>query len=800
MLVISGLASLTLAYFWRVIFTGQALFWGDLLLAFYPAHALWRQSLLRGDLPLWNPYIFAGMPLLADAQYATFYPSMVLQLFLPLHRALAVDLGLHVFMLAAFTYVFLRRLALSAASAFLGAVIFAFSGFVAVRVHHVSLIRTLAWLPLLLYVVAGFSLRRDTIRTALAVGAILAAMVLAGHMQTVLISGLIAVAFALWGLRSVRRTGGAGTDSAFVPLVAALALGALLAVAVAAAQVLPAVELVRQSERSGGTDYQFATSFSLPLRQLPMLFSPGLFGIPTRGIYWGEWLYWEMVGYAGIVPIMLALVGLLFSGRRDRAFWLLIGLAGVGLAVGNALPLYPIAYWVVPGIAYFRVPARFLVWYTFAVAVLAAAGLDWLRQSPPRPRLWLGFIAGAGVVAAAAGYWAAGGSTLLAVVRWLADGAVRSAAFFPPALKQTALDTVGEVAIREGRRFALLWVSAGILIGVGVLRRGAISFATPLLLLLTVLDLFSFGMNFYPPTAAANLYGETTSTRILDLRSPAHRMLTSPQFGSSVWLGTMTFRTGVDSPEALARFRDTLLPNTNVLHGVANVAGYSPLVVRSAQQFLALAIGQAAQNGGRSPLLDFLGARYIFSPASLAPPLRRVDGVPFNVWRNDGALPRGYLVTRYVVEPDEERRWRLLTEGIDLTRVVILDRPPEVDFGLRQVETPGRILRRSYGLTTVSFDLQLAHPAILVLSDTYYPGWRVYVDGRRQPLFRANHAFRAVFLPAGAKRVAFVYEPGSVRLGLAISGCSWLTVALVWLAGLRKRAGRARQWRSGRPG
>jgi hypothetical protein len=147
-------------------------------------------------------------------------------------------------MLSAFTYVFLRRLSLSGMSAFLGAVTFAFSGFVAVRVRQVSVIRTLAWLPLLLYVVAGFTSQRGIVRSSIPLAAVLAIMTLAGHMQTTLISGLLAIVLGLSRIGQFRGAEGAQGKSPLAAFAAAFALGSVLASALAAAQILPADELV----------------------------------------------------------------------------------------------------------------------------------------------------------------------------------------------------------------------------------------------------------------------------------------------------------------------------------------------------------------------------------------------------------------------------------------------------------------------------------------------------------------------------------------------------------------------------
>jgi hypothetical protein len=784
-LAVAGLGILSLVFFWREIFTDRALIWGDILFAFYPAHSLWRTAILRGELPLWNPYIFTGMPLLADSQYSSLYPSMLLNLLLPLHQALAVDLTLHVFLLAAFTYAFLRRLSLSGSSAFLGAVVFAFSGYVAVRIHHVSLIRTLAWLPLLLYMVAGITPRRSTLRASLPLAAVLAAMVFAGHMQTLLISGLLAAVFGVsrvWAARSR-----VAERSPLVTFVAVVAVGTALTLGLAAVQILPAMELVRQSDRGGGVDYGFATSYSLPARQLPMLVSPGLFGMPTRGVYWGDWLYWEMVGYAGVASVVLAVVAIFVGQGRGRFFWLGVGIAGVLLSLGRNFIVYPLAYLFVPGLAYFRVPARFLVWYVFAVAVLAAMGLEALRLDTGHRRSWVGTFSVLAAVAVGGTYWAAGGSGVLAAVRTLAQDALASAKLLPRDVAPAVLGAVDEVARTEGRRFLLLWASAGGAVLVVRLWRRAAAVAIVGVMVLVIGDLFSFGMGFYPTVDVQELRRRPTAVDLVEAWRGTYRILTTPRFVEGILRGVMTYQSGISDPSSLAQLRNALVPNLNVQYEVLNVAGYSPIGVQSVQQVLGLAITQAARHDGRSQLLDFLGARYLFTFARLGVPFRASYAGAYYVWHNDEALPRGYLVGQYVVARGEEERARLLAGGVDLRRTVVLEEKPPFEVAPAGVVL-GRIIGRSYDLNRVSFDVELTAPAILVLSDTYYPGWHVYVDGVRQPVFRANHAFRAVFLHRQARRVVFAYEPTTVKVGLWVSGVTWVGLIAAWLSRVGGRA------------
>ncbi len=786
LLAVGLLAALTAVFFGRLLFGGQALFFGDTIMGMYPALDLWRQYVAAGHLPLWNPYIFTGIPFLADAEFSTYYPTMVLNLLFPPHRAMAVDMALHVFMLAAGTYLFVRRHALSVVSSLLGAATFAFSGFVAVRVTQPNLIRTMAWLPLLLLAMGGLADPRTRRRALLLSGLVLAMQVLAGHLQTVLITGLLGVAYALW--RTVRFEDPARRLSTRVlSLGLMVLLAGVLALTLAAAQILPGVELVRQSDRSGGTSPGFATSFSLPLRQLPMLLAPGLFGNPVQELYWGDWLYWEMVGYAGVASFLLALLGLLGGRAPDRLLWGGVAFVGVVLALGEATPAYRVASSLLPPLRYFRVPARFFLWYGWAVAVLAAYGLEALRSSRLSFRGWR-VTAGLWLLVGTVGlYWAMGAPGVRTALQSLAEGAMRTARFFSTAFYPQVPALSWEIGHREGQRLALLWIGAGAVILALKTRRLSASLGAALLIMMVVVDLFSFGMNFYPTLAANEIYRPVPLERRIQLQGGAYRILTTPAFAFGTWVRAMT-RTSIQTAEDLFQYRSALVPNIGAHRGISNVYGYSPIELARSTQFIGLAVQQAAGRDGRSALLDFMATRYILTRANLAATYERIQQDGYFVWLNPRGLPRGFLVTDFVVQPSDGRVQKVLEGKWDPARVVILDRAPRQTYGLRPSDDPGKIVGRSYELSSVSFGLDLSDPAILVLSDAYYPGWKAIVDGVEVPIYRANHAFRAVFLPAGARRVEFVFRPLSVSVGLVVSMTGWGAVATVLLLALRRRA------------
>jgi uncharacterized membrane protein YfhO len=84
----------------------------------------------------------------------------------------------------------------------------------------------------------------------------------------------------------------------------------------------------------------------------------------------------------------------------------------------------------------------------------------------------------------------------------------------------------------------------------------------------------------------------------------------------------------------------------------------------------------------------------------------------------------------------------------------------------------------SYEPERVIIEADLASEGYLILTDTYYPGWRARVDGKESPIMRANLLFRAISLPAGQHEVEFSYEPASSKIGAAVSLATLLAIVV----------------------
>jgi hypothetical protein len=152
------------------------------------------------------------------------------------------------------------------------------------------------------------------------------------------------------------------------------------------------------------------------------------------------------------------------------------------------------------------------------------------------------------------------------------------------------------------------------------------------------------------------------------------------------------------------------------------------------------------------------------------------------VYRNREALPRAYLVRDFRAGLSDAQALELLASGtFDFSRSVILSEPlaPELAAQLSPsaAAEPGRVEINRYETDRVEIEVQTGSAGLLVMSDAYYPGWSAEVDGQQAPLLRANHAFRAVFVPPGKHSVVFVYRSFSFQLGLGMT-----LVALLCLA------------------
>ncbi|BCX05709.1 MAG: hypothetical protein KatS3mg053_3647 [Candidatus Roseilinea sp.] len=418
------LVLLVLAATWKLTLGDRIIARGDLLLYFYPLRDYASQAIREGRLPLWNPYTFMGAPFLANSQVGFFYPFNVLTAWLPVERAVSWNIALHLIIATLGTYALARRgFAFSRVAALASAVAFGLGGYLGAQVEHLNQLQALAWLPvgaLLVIGTAGQAARINQVSQVNQVGQVgngaglalvIALQILAGHMQSLYISlvtlGLIALILTIAGLWRSRPLNVEATSRAATPLLVVIA-AAILAAAICGVQLLPTLELSRESARAGGLPFNEAASFSWR----PWVIARAL--MPT----YGDPLFAEYVAYLGASGLALALLGGL--GIRDwrlgvqareeaqspisNLLPLILVVIGFVLALGVATPLFGILYRFIPGFNLFRAQARWLIVFALGAALLVGLGVQRLQHglSTTQARSW--FIAWLALI----GLWIAG--------------------------------------------------------------------------------------------------------------------------------------------------------------------------------------------------------------------------------------------------------------------------------------------------------------------------------------------------------------------------------------------------------
>jgi len=706
----------------------------DVYRYFWPGLQAHFDAIGEGRLRLWDPYRAAGAPFLGSSLMGLLYPGNLALAFLPAALALGLGAALHLAFAAAGTFVCVRRRGAPVAGAALGALAFAFSSFLVLGVWQPSQLQACAWLPWVLLAADRLRERgraRDVVLLALA----LAAQILTGFAQ-----GVVYVLYALpfWVLLPRERP-------AARPRAATLALLAVsvgFAAGVTAFHWLPGLEASRLSVRPpGGLSLEESEPARLPASRVLGDFVAAGPRVPDPRTL-GDW-YFGGQSYFGIAPLLAALAAAL-GRRRETA--LLAGLfaGGTLLALGSATPAFRLVHAVVPGGDWFRHPGRFLALAIFAGAALAGIGAGDLARGDrgAAARLGLAGLAGAGALGAL-GLWS--GAALAAVVA-LAGGL---------GWARPAWGGLG---------------AAGLLVVTGA-------------------DLFVRNRNWiaHPQGEPAPLRAFAGARGFLERGQGDQRVYLQ----ADGWMGVV------------------LSPRIGAVDGLNVVNEYEPLTLSRYAEYTKFAAGggpEAEARRGfastepllltrrlRVRLLDLLSVRlYALDPESEAARgleqaggragIRKVyeDGEAV-VFENPGAFPRAFFVPRARVVRDGSEALRLLVDpAFDPRREVVLEGEPGAAGGAGGApEAGGEVVRASFGESRHEVEVRADAPGFLVVTDTWFPGWTVSVDGGpEQPPLRANHLVRAVPVPVGRSRVVFVYRPRAFLAGLWVAAAT-LALGLV---------------------
>lgn len=747
-------------------------FYNQLLIDQAKAHYPWdvfdRRAIHGGIFPAWNPLVLAGTPYFANSQSGLTSVFNLPLWILPLNYALGLVAWIKLLVGAFGTYLLVRELRLGFWPGVLAGVSYSLCAFNVTWLGHQTLVATSVWLPWLVLVLER-ALRSGRGRDLLALTLVSALAMNGGHpgTETHVMGGaalyLIVRAATMQSLSSIDRLRRVGLS------VGAIGLGVMLMAVVL-------IPVLKASSGTAGSALRSGGGFTLPDSTLKTALFPGWWGRPSEANAGGPINYVERTLYVGTIALVLGGLALtLRSEWRRKLPIAAIGLVGLGVPFG-----FPLLHTVAVHLPAFSSvnDSRMIVLFEFAVAVLAAFGLQAIMDFTPGIRRRLLLILVAALLAVVAAVIAVNPS--LHDVRTTINH-FRTGHDFPTAAI-LALTSIG-------------WFSLFVLaVAVTVLLRSRLRISgrttAAILVLVAAVDMYHFAAGFQPIAPASQLVPpRTPAIAYLQQHADGYRV-----FGTSGALDvdySMNF--GLKDPSGY----DPPQPTERYLHiwQLANPAATAGVEWQVSPEL--------TPAGFQS--LNLLGVRYLLTaPGALPPsslPLRLVyKGADASIFEDPRAAAPAEVPTNVsVVEGERGSLLALSNPKFDVRREAVIEaRQP----GARQVSAgQGSTAVQREDNSEVLMTANLTRGGLVVLDDASARGWSVLVDGHPAQALQVDDVMRGVTVPSGVHTILWRYKVPGLVPGALISLLAALVILLVaaWLAISRRTRSRSPRRTQGEP-
>jgi hypothetical protein len=739
--------------FGKIPFPGDWLFWfpawadaarsatirsyaeiGDLITYFYPARAFAAQSMKHGVLPLWNPLILSGEPFQASAQSSLFYPPNILYYVLPLPTAWAACLMLRMFLAALFMAMFVRSIGGSKTGSVFSGIVFASCGFMTAWQGQ-PMSDSAIWLPFACNAI--LSLRRKVSRISVATAAVGFAMpVLAGHPETAAHITLVGTGLTLALWLFPQEPDNRRFDRRFIT---GFALAGLLALGLASVQIIPTLEWLKQIGEAFDVWRSLAPHQALGWVSRDMWQDPNSAGINIP----------EGAAYIAMVSILVAPLAIFYRPRIYRTFLFIVALCAIAVAYGFE-PIHTLVSHipVVRALKNFRM----LVAH-FSIAGLSGLGISILEERLPAARRKQ-FIA-----------------LTLVVLVFIATSVL---------IRKLQLATTSKTEFIQSPSFSLVLLITSLILVVWKLYGGLRGRLFPIAVCgLAMFDLGSFAFGYagfvdrdelFPPSPAFNFLKHNASSefRIIQIGLPYS-------------------------------------PNAPLMYGLHSADGYEVRFPKHQRAFLQdlidpktdgirFVLDAILQKNDRR--VDLLNVKYVVLEA-FTPEYRRLlqsnrFTQVFNegkvaIFQNPSVLPRAWMVPASGIQRFREVDTQVnRLKDADFNPLKFVTIPEFSPTSTISVDENGSTFNGSVditdnGITSLSMKTQSSSSAILVVSQTYYPGWKAIVDGKQSDVLQADVALAGIAIPAGTHEVRLAFQPLSFRIGLGVSILS-TTILLALIA------------------
>jgi hypothetical protein len=556
----------------------------------------------------------------------------------------------------------------------------------------------------------------------------------------------------------------------------------LLFLGMSSVQLLPFIELAGQSVRTNGLSFVEATTWSLHPKDLVQLLIPDLFGYQLRPEEYWRNQSWLKTLYLGCIPILLSLFFFTHRDKRRWGFLIVIGLS-LALAFGRYNPFYVHLYNYVPLLDKVRYPVKFLFLATLVISVTAGLGFERLRAGIKDGDVQVKRVAKAILVCACCAACSLG---LLGYFDTHVAHFLQARGLCPPSYNDIGVN------LHNLKRLLFVTVLFGSILFVGLRLKAYGRFLPFAVITLLAVDLFFAHKGFYTTMKAEAYHRNSPNMDFVLSDRSLFRTYVTPKTMEERSVLVSSLR-GLDDPLMIEK--EKIVPGLGLERHIFHSGGAAVLPQARVRNLHSLI--KTSPRPDSTNLLSLMNVKYVISVPEIDSPefalaKTGVEGLPpdvqeaarektVKVYENLGCLPRAFLVGEHkVVLSDDDFKEILSRKDFRPQELVLLEEEPEqIPSGADTVghrEREERVEVLEYHNNSVSLEVSLARPKFLFMSESYYPGWKAYVDGDERRIYRANYAFRAVFLEPGDHRVDFIYRPMTFLLGAAISVATLMSV------------------------
>jgi hypothetical protein len=699
----------------------------DVITQIYPWKLLTIDTWRSGKVPLWNPYSFSGTGNAANYQSAVFTPFNLLFFIFNFTDAWSWIILLQPLLAGLFMYIFLKTLNRSDPAALLGSIGFMFCGFLTTWMAYGTLGYAILWLPLILTGIVRQNKRIHWLNGIL-ISLGIAMSLVAGHFQISLYVIIFSTLFIIFEFLMSKQV--KAILFSFVYLV--------LGIFIVSPQLILTYGSYVASVRSGS----FIKGEVIPWKYIVTFLSPDYYGNPvTRNDWFGHYAEWA--SYIGIIPLILSVYACLKSLKGFKKFFLAAVILAICLSYQT--PLTDLLFAAKIPVLSTSAASRIIVIASFFMAALAAYGLDDICQDIRSKNksiflkeslLFIGIL----------------------VILWFLVYVVH-------------ILPIDKLIVAKRNLYlptALTLLSISIIFIAFIKRKYFLIFVT-LLLIICAFDSYRYAAKWLPFEPKEYIYPQTKMLTYLENIVGQNRVFGN--FGGEM---ALPFKfPSVEGYDAMYQARYGIFASSlndgNLGSSPRSTVNFdrNGLYTLSALQLLGTKYFMHRISDGRN-IWAFPVWQY--SPDTMKSIYRDET---YELFEYTKTYPRAFLASNYLIEnTDSGIINNLFKSDINRRETLILEEKPNI----KPESGDGEVSIKSYTENEVIIETNSKVAKLLFLSDVFDPGWQVYIDKQESRIYRADFDFRAVSLNPGRHIVIFSYEPSGFRMGLIISGISFLII------------------------